>query len=43
MTTCIMSSLPGTAAAPATMGAPTALPPLAAKPRTPCLRAERFG
>lgn len=34
MTTCIMSSLPGTAAAPATMGAPTALPPLAAKPRT---------
>lgn len=33
MTTCIMSSLPGTAAAPATMGAPTALPPLAAKPR----------
>ena len=33
MTTCIMSSLPGNAAAPATMGAPTALPPLAAKPR----------
>ena len=33
MTTCIMSSLPGTAAAPATMGAPTALPPLPAKPR----------
>ena len=33
MTTCIMSSLPGNAAAPATMGAPTAIPPLATKPR----------
>ncbi len=33
MTTCIMSSLPYNAAAPATMGAPTAIPPLATKPR----------
>lgn len=34
MTTCIMPSLPTPVAAPVTMGAPTALPPLAAKPRS---------
>ena len=33
MTTCIMPSLPTTVIAPATIGVPTALPPLAAKPR----------
>lgn len=45
MTTCIMSSLPGTAAAPVAMGAPTALPPLAAKPRpqTFCALPQRVG
>lgn len=45
MTTCIMPSLPGTAAAPVAMGAPTALPPLAAKPRpqTFCALPQRVG
>lgn len=45
MTTCIMSSLPGNAAAPATMGAPTALPPLAAKtrPQTCCALPQGVG
>ena len=45
MTTCIMPSLPGNAAAPATMGAPTALPPLAAKtrPQTCCALPQGVG
>lgn len=45
MTTCIMPSLPTTVIAPATMGAPTALPPLAAKtrPQTCCALPQGVG
>lgn len=45
MTTCIMPSLPTTVIAPATIGVPTALPPLAAKPRpqTFCALPQRVG
>ena len=45
MTTCIMSSLPTPVAAPATMGAPIALPPLSAKtrPQTCCALPQGVG